>query len=114
MTNPRPPVLGALRYTIYCNRDSKPAPLFSLFTPDFETCMDACAAYTRYIPERFGAGANTTCGAVSFIPAWTDKTVAFDGRAPGNCYLKPTLNATSLVVSTIGVDCHSAVYAPGT
>ncbi|KAK0751079.1 hypothetical protein B0T18DRAFT_387255 [Schizothecium vesticola] len=107
-------VLGALRYTLYCNRDSKPAPLLSLFTPDFETCMDACAAYTRYIPESFGTGANTTCGAVTFIPAWTDKSVAFDGRAPGNCYLKPTVNAASLMVSTIGVDCHSAVYAPGT
>ena len=89
-------------------------PLFSLFTPDFATCMDACAAYSKYVPERFGASVNSTCGAVSFIPAWTDKAVALNGKAPGNCYLKPPTNATSLMIATIGVDCHSAVYAPGT
>ncbi|KAK1834189.1 hypothetical protein QBC39DRAFT_344497 [Podospora conica] len=107
-------ILGALRYTIYCNRDTKVAPLFSVFTPDFATCMDACAAYTRYIPERFGTGANTTCGAVSFIPTWTEKALALKSRAPGNCYLKPAMDASSLVVSTTRADCHSAVYVPGT
>jgi hypothetical protein len=74
--------------------------------------MDACAAYTKYVPKSFsGAGTtNTTCAAVSFIPAWTNKTFANDGGAPGNCYLKPgPQNESALVTPNIGTDCHAAV-----
>lgn len=77
--------------------------------------MDACAAYTKYVPPSFGdAGANATCEAVSFIPAWTSKTTASAGGAPGNCYLKGgPQNESALVTPNIGVDCHAAVLAKG-
>ncbi|KAK3352970.1 hypothetical protein B0T25DRAFT_543255 [Lasiosphaeria hispida] len=107
-------LLGGLKFTRYCNRDAKYAPLFSLFTSSFSTCMDACAAYTKYVPTYYGNNANSTCAAVSFIPAWTGKVNATNGGAPGNCYLKPgPQNGTSLAVPNIGVDCHAGVYTPG-
>jgi hypothetical protein len=79
--------------------------------------MDACAAYTKYVPSANGNGssdANATCQAVSFIPAWTNKLTAERGGAPGNCYLKPgPQNETGLNVPEIGVDCHAAIFTPG-
>lgn len=77
--------------------------------------MDACAAYTKYIPGSFGSkNANATCEAVSFIPAWTSKVTANAGGAPGNCYLKGgPQSEDGLEVSNIGVDCHAAVFRPG-
>ncbi|KAL2153161.1 hypothetical protein VTH82DRAFT_4316 [Thermothelomyces myriococcoides] len=77
--------------------------------------MDACAAYTQYVPRTFdGATANTSltiCAAVSFIPLWTDKAIADAGGAPGNCYLKggPQSEAR-LATPNIGTDCHAAIY----
>ena len=81
--------------------------------------MDACAAYTKYVPASFSGNsssgsdtvvANTTCEAVSFIPAWTSKVTANQGGAPGNCYLKGgPQNETGLTTPNIGVDCHAAV-----
>ena len=81
--------------------------------------MDACAAYTHYIPgtlggavasNNTGAVANTTCAAVSYIPAWGVKSVALAGGAPGNCYLKPgPQEVGKLTTPNIGVDCHAAV-----
>ncbi|KAK0715863.1 hypothetical protein B0H67DRAFT_488970, partial [Lasiosphaeris hirsuta] len=107
-------LLGGLKFTRYCNRDALYNPLLSLFTSSFSTCMDACAAYTKYIPTYFGNDANSSCVAVSFIPAWTSKTTASNGYAPGNCYLKPgPQNGTSLKVPNIGVDCHAAIYTEG-
>jgi hypothetical protein len=85
--------------------------------------MDACAAYTKYVTPALSssgsgnaaadAAANATCAAVSFIPAWTNKTTARAGGAPGNCYLKAgPQNASALTTPNIGVDCHAAVLTP--
>lgn len=87
--------------------------------------MDACAAYTHYMPGTLGAAlalgnsssstnANTTCAAVSYIPAWGVKSVATSGGAPGNCYLKPgPQDVGKLTTPNIGVDCHAAVMVGG-
>ena len=87
--------------------------------------MDACAAYTHYMPGTLGAAlalgsnssstnANTTCAAVSYIPAWGVKSVAKEGGAPGNCYLKPgPQDVARLATPNIGVDCHAAVMVGG-
>lgn len=75
----------------------------SLFTADIDTCMDACAAYDQYVTD-----ANSTCGAISFIPLWTSKTEALSGGAPGNCYLKPA-QTDDLNDPNIGTECHAAV-----
>jgi hypothetical protein len=115
-------VLGGLKFTRFCNRDAPNPPLLSLFTANFGTCMDACAAYTKYVPGSFPGNsssdgdttpaANTTCEAVSFIPAWTSKVTANQGGAPGNCYLKGgPQNETGLTTPNIGVDVHAAVLS---
>ncbi|EAQ88153.1 hypothetical protein CHGG_04772 [Chaetomium globosum CBS 148.51] len=101
--------------------DAPNPPLLSLFTANFGTCMDACAAYTKYVPATYSSdGGNTSadvdaiCQAVSFIPAWTNKLTAERGGAPGNCYLKGgPQNETGLNVPEIGVDCHAAIFTPG-
>ncbi|GAB1318856.1 Apple domain-containing protein [Madurella fahalii] len=108
------PLFGGLRFTRYCNRDAPNSPLLSMFTADFDTCMDACAAYTSYLPGSFGNVENSTCEAVSFIPAWTNKTTAEAGDAPGNCYLKGgPQTEDGLNIPNIGVDCHAAILTPG-
>ncbi|KAL2127281.1 hypothetical protein VTI74DRAFT_10988 [Chaetomium olivicolor] len=108
-------LLGGLKFTRHCNKDAPHPPILSLFVADFATCMDACAAYTKYVPTNFAdTGLNATCEAVSFIPAWTNKTTASAGGAPGNCYLKSgPQNATGLTTPNIGVACHAAVLTPG-
>ncbi|KAK3307119.1 uncharacterized protein B0T15DRAFT_165450 [Chaetomium strumarium] len=107
-------LFGALKFTRYCNKDAPNTPLLSLFTADFDTCMDACAAYTKYVPGSFENTANATCAGVSFIPAWTSKTTATKGTAPGNCYLKGgPQNETGLNTPNIGVACHAAILTLG-
>ncbi|KAI1759693.1 hypothetical protein GGR53DRAFT_512728 [Hypoxylon sp. FL1150] len=99
-------------YKIYCNSDTPNSPLMSLFVGDFDDCMDACAFYTHYTPLDFSNSTtsnNATCAGVSYIPAWTNRTTAVDGDAPGNCYLKPgPQNQTALTNPNIG---GSAVHA---
>jgi hypothetical protein len=76
--------------------------------------MDACAAYTKYVPSSFGNSNNATCAAVSFIPAWTSNVTALAGGAPGNCYLKAGPQTEGeLKTPNIGVDCHAAILTPG-
>jgi len=77
--------------------------------------MDACAAYNKYVSSNTNSSArNTTCEAVSFIPAWTSKTTANAGKAPGNCYLKPgPQNLTALETPQIGVACHAGLMVLG-
>jgi len=100
-----------LRFTRFCNKDAKFTPLMKLFTSSFSTCMDACAAYTKYIPLSLGRGENATCGAVSFVPAWTSKEGAGAAGAPGNCYLKPGLqDMTMLVTPSKGVAVHAGLW----
>lgn len=81
-----------------------------LFASDFNDCMNACASYSRFTPSSFGNNTNTTCGAVSFIPAWTNKTVALNAGsgAPGNCYLKPTQTGQPNIPSG-GTEVHAGV-----
>lgn len=69
-------------YTMHCNRNAPNAPLYSLFAPDFNACMEACTAWTNY------NGTSDKCEAVSFVPLWTDLATAAAGNAPGDCYLK--------------------------
>ncbi|KAI0161026.1 hypothetical protein GGR52DRAFT_156864 [Hypoxylon sp. FL1284] len=99
-------------FRIYCNSDAPNNPLSSLFVGNFDDCMDACASYSFYIPMDFSSNAtsgNATCAGVSFIPAWTNRTFAVGGDAPGNCYLKPgPQNETGLNNPNIG---GSAVHA---
>ncbi|KAI1775062.1 hypothetical protein F4818DRAFT_59732 [Hypoxylon cercidicola] len=100
-------------YRIYCNSDAPNAPLSSLFVANFDDCIDACASYSFYIPMDFSTNStsgNATCAGVSYIPAWTNRTVAFDGDAPGNCYLKPgPQNQTALNNPNIGSAVHAAI-----
>ncbi|KAK0665900.1 hypothetical protein QBC41DRAFT_305729 [Cercophora samala] len=80
---------NALTFTRYCQRDPKGTVLLVLFTSNFEQCMDACAAYSTYLPESFPAGGSLTkCDGLSFIPEWADKAVAGKENSRGNCYLK--------------------------
>ncbi|KAK3369053.1 hypothetical protein B0T24DRAFT_631561 [Lasiosphaeria ovina] len=103
-------VFGGLTFQRFCNMDTPHQPLLSLFTADFQACMDSCASYTKYSPTFFGNNVNTTCAAVSFVPAWSSKLDASSAGSPGNCYLKPgPQNESALVVPSIGVACHAAV-----
>lgn len=81
----------------------------SIFVADLNTCMDSCAEYTSSIGALFGTNnTNSTCGGVSFIPLWTNKTAALVGNAPGNCYLKPTQTG-SPNNPNIGTECHAGI-----
>ncbi|KAK2074322.1 hypothetical protein P8C59_008539 [Phyllachora maydis] len=105
-------LLGDQAFTVYCNLDTPHGPLYSLFTADFDTCMDACSAWTLYTPGRFGSSINTTCAAVSFIPLWTSKANATTGTAPGNCYLKPgPQDPSALKTPNIGTEVHAGLLA---
>ncbi|KAL7627735.1 hypothetical protein AAE478_001930 [Parahypoxylon ruwenzoriense] len=101
-------------FRIYCNSDAPNYPLQSLFVANFDDCVDACASYSFYIPSDFSnstASNNVTCAGLSYIPAWANRTVAFDGNAPGNCYLKPgPQNETGLNNPNVGgVAVHAAI-----
>ncbi|KAI1379523.1 hypothetical protein F4677DRAFT_335347 [Hypoxylon crocopeplum] len=100
-------------YRIYCNSDAPNDPLSSLFVGNFDDCMDACASYSFYIPSDFSSNStsnNATCAGVSFIPAWTNRTFAFNGGAPGNCYLKPgPQNQSALNNPSAGTPVHAAI-----
>ncbi|ROW09516.1 hypothetical protein VMCG_02288 [Cytospora schulzeri] len=95
-------LIGDYTFTIKCNKDAPGGPLMTLFTSDMNTCMDACASYDKY------GASNSTCGGISFIPLWTDKSDALKGSAPGNCYLKPAQSG-DLDDPNIGTECHAAV-----
>ncbi|KAM0264893.1 hypothetical protein ACHAQJ_000409 [Trichoderma viride] len=75
---------GSANFTMFCNKDTINNPLYSLYAPDFNGCMDACAGWNTYNKTTDG-----TCIAVSFIPEWSVVATALQGKAPGDCYLKP-------------------------
>ncbi|KAK3956225.1 hypothetical protein QBC32DRAFT_157043 [Pseudoneurospora amorphoporcata] len=109
--------LGQLRYRIYCSSDyardtTKKNDSIAIFTADFEGCMDACAAWTKYVvPKADSKDANWNCEAVSFIPAWTNRATAEAGGSSGNCYLKPgPVSIDKLRNNTINVDVHAALW----
>lgn len=89
---------------MYCNRDALNTPFYSLFTADFDGCMDACASWNSY------NNTNSTCEGVSFIPLWSIMEFAVEGEAPGDCYLKPgPQSKKGLNVPNIGTECHAAI-----
>jgi len=99
-------LMGGNNFTRYCNMDTAPSPVLSLFVADFDSCMDACASFIKYKAETKSA----SCGGVSFIPLWTDKSSADKGGAPGNCYLKAApMNSTDLQTANIGTEVHAAL-----
>ncbi|KAM7206891.1 hypothetical protein V8F20_002597 [Naviculisporaceae sp. PSN 640] len=105
-------LLGSQTFTMACGKDTIHDPLLGLFVSNFQTCMDACTSYSKYVPGTFDLprNVNSTCGAVSFIPLWTNREMAFEGGAPGNCYLKPgPMVLADLRTANIGTECHSAV-----
>ncbi len=107
-------VFGTDTYTIFCNSDAPGSPLLSLFTADFNSCMDACASWSKYMPAVLNSttSVNATCEAVSFIPLWTVRANASAGGAPGNCYLKPgPQNESALSSKSIGTEVHCALLA---
>ncbi|KAI0597482.1 hypothetical protein F4775DRAFT_593396 [Biscogniauxia sp. FL1348] len=104
---------GRATFTIYCNSDAPNNPLQSFWVANFDDCMDACASYSYYMPLDFSSNStssNATCAGLSFIPAWTNRTFADLGSAPGNCYLKPgPQNSTGLNSPNIGSAVHAAI-----
>lgn len=107
------PLIGAQTFTRYCNKDAKFEPVMKMFAASFSMCMDACASYTKYVSLNFGRDGSTTCWGVSFVPAWTNKTVASQANAPGNCYLKPgPQNITTLQRPTNGLAVHAGIWTP--
>ncbi|CAK7202460.1 hypothetical protein SEUCBS139899_005183 [Sporothrix eucalyptigena] len=104
-------LLGQQTFTIHCNRDTQGAPLMSLFTADFDACMDTCSGYSKGLHKTFNVtNTNTTCGGVSFVPLWTNKVNATAGKAPGNCYIKPSpLTTSNLTTVTISTEVHAAI-----
>ncbi|KXJ86202.1 hypothetical protein Micbo1qcDRAFT_237129 [Microdochium bolleyi] len=105
---------GKTSYKIYCNANAPNPPVMNLFVGNFDDCIDACASWSEFAPKianNTSANNNATCAGVSFIPLWTNRTIAIDGFAPGNCYLKPgPLNRTSLLSPNIGGDAvHAAL-----
>ncbi|KAF7553069.1 hypothetical protein G7Z17_g3911 [Cylindrodendrum hubeiense] len=92
-------------YTIHCNHDAPNDLLFSLFTGNFEGCMEACTAWNSNSVTN-----STLCQAVSFIPLWTNITIAAEGYAAGDCYLKPKPQTIAkLGTPNIGTECHAAI-----
>ncbi|KAI1122778.1 hypothetical protein F5Y10DRAFT_67333 [Nemania abortiva] len=83
---------GSPSFKILCNTEINMNPVQSLFVSNFDDCIDACASYSFYTAGNFPDAApsnNLTCNAVSFVTQWTNRSVALQNNAPGNCYLKP-------------------------
>ncbi|KAK7749996.1 hypothetical protein SLS62_008105 [Diatrype stigma] len=116
-TNYTTQFLNNQTFQVYCNTDTPNNPILSLFVANFNDCMDACAHWTYYLPSDFNisssnssARINQTCDGLSFIPLWTDRTVALDGHAPGNCYLKAgPLTKAALKEPNAGTPVHAAI-----
>ncbi|CAJ2513923.1 Uu.00g020420.m01.CDS01 [Anthostomella pinea] len=108
---------GKPTFKVYCNSDTPNGPLASLFVGNFDDCIDACASWSSYVPGDFpdnSTSINATCSGVSFIPAWTNRTFAVEGSAPGNCYLKPGPQSTNkLTTPNIGSEVHGAILQTG-
>lgn len=106
-------LLSLVTYTMQCNKDVNGTVLYSLFAPDFNSCMDSCSGYTKYATDFFGTtNVNATCAGVSFIPLWTNKTIALAGGAPGNCYLKRgPLEKKAFVTANAGTPVHGAIVS---
>jgi hypothetical protein len=84
-----------------------------MLTLDFEACMDACAAWSAHGATVLGKdNTNATCGGVRFVPAWTDRAVAYKRNARGNCFLQSAPQSVdSLTKPDLAGDvtCHAAI-----
>ncbi|KAL7791880.1 hypothetical protein V8C37DRAFT_402747 [Trichoderma ceciliae] len=98
---------ASTNFTIHCNKDTINAPLFSIFAPNFNGCMDACAAWNT----AYSKTTTNTCVAVSFVPSWSVVATALAGHAPGDCYLKPgPQTSKNLTTPNIGGgEVHAAI-----
>ncbi|KAH8163150.1 hypothetical protein CIB48_g5102 [Xylaria polymorpha] len=105
--------LNRATFKIYCNANAPIAPLLSLFVGTFDDCIDACAFYSVDMATNFpnvSSTRNTTCFGLSYLPEWTNRTLARSLNAPGNCYLKPgPQNATALEQPQDGGIVHAAI-----
>ncbi|KAK4177136.1 hypothetical protein QBC36DRAFT_139233 [Triangularia setosa] len=84
---------GKVTFRRYCNQKTVSEPIYAMHTPDFETCLEACASWSQALPYVFSDVSdrnrvNITCSAVNFVPKWTDKNESARKQARGNCYLK--------------------------
>ena len=86
-----------------------------MFTPDFETCLDACASWTKSMRAVMGEdNTNTTCAGAHFVPLWSNKTEAYKHNARGNCFLaRGPQTREGLRASTKGSPCHSGIMVEG-
>ncbi|KAK4147263.1 uncharacterized protein C8A04DRAFT_34008 [Dichotomopilus funicola] len=111
-TNYKTQIFHQKTFTRYCNSQPKAFPIYGMLTLDFEACMDACAAWSDH-PEILGPGnTNATCGGVRFVPAWTDRAVAYKSNARGNCFLQAAPQTTKDLMKpdlTDRVTCHAAI-----
>ncbi|KAI0438628.1 hypothetical protein F4803DRAFT_534530 [Xylaria telfairii] len=107
--------LNRATFKIYCNANAPIAPLLSLFVGSFDDCIDACAFYSVDMATNFpnvSSTRNTTCFGLSYLPEWTNRTLAKSLNAPGNCYLKPgPQNATALEQPQGGGIVHAALLS---
>lgn len=112
---------GAPTFTIYCNKDATSAPILAIFAYDFNSCMDACAGYSRYIGRNVDAlnltsngtsGGEPTwakCEGVSFVPSWWNRNNAKANDAPGNCYLKHGPQNQSALEEPASTEVHAGI-----
>ncbi|KAH7325690.1 hypothetical protein B0I35DRAFT_420968 [Stachybotrys elegans] len=103
-TTYRVPAYNRPIFAMHCNRDASNGLLYAAFVPDFNRCMNACAAWNRY------ATSQPRCEGVAFVPAWTNFTAADQRSAQGNCYLKPGPQvAADLPRPRSGLEGHAAI-----
>ncbi|KAK0667812.1 hypothetical protein QBC41DRAFT_132625 [Cercophora samala] len=84
---------GKVMFRRYCNQKTTSEPIYAMHTPDFETCLEACASWSQALPYVFSDVSdknrvNVTCSAVNFVPKWTDKKESARKQSRGNCYFK--------------------------
>lgn len=105
------PVFGGVTFTRHCNNELRPRPIYGMLTHDFEACMDACAIWSMWCPDNFGPHINSTCTGVRFVPAWTDRNLAYNHSARGNCFIHSSVGMADLKKPELpgDVTCHSAL-----
>ncbi|KAH6843427.1 hypothetical protein B0I37DRAFT_217727 [Chaetomium sp. MPI-CAGE-AT-0009] len=106
-------IFGKVGFIRYCNAQLKEFPIYGMLTLDFEACMDACAAWSSKGPEVLGEdNPNAICGGVRFVPAWTNRTLAWATNARGNCFLHKTPQTVDDLMEPDlkdKVPCHAAI-----
>jgi hypothetical protein len=108
-------VFDQVQFVRHCNREPIDFPMFGMLTQDFETCMDACASWTWKGADVIGADKlNSKCGGVRFVPAWTNRTEAYNKQARGNWFLqagRQTMDKLKKPNLADGVTCHAGLVA---